>query len=197
MTLRGRAAERARAPSERMAKIELPATTREELNKQLLSLIPSLRAFAHVLTRNHSEVDDLVQDTLVKAISNIHQFTPGTNLRAWLFTIERNTFYTAHQQRRRQAAAPLDDTQGLGISPTQEWSVRVSAVQDAVRQLPAEQREALLLVAGAGMTYDEAAEVCQCALGTIKSRINRARHRLEELLEAEGAAFLEGANRSC
>ena len=75
--------------------------------------------------------------------------------------------------------------------------MRVSAVQDAVRQLPAEQREALLLVAGAGMTYDEAAEVCQCALGTIKSRINRARHRLEELLEAEGAAFLEGANRSC
>src|SRR5262245_63174093 len=102
MTLRGRAAERAEAPSERLAKGELPAATRAELNKQLLSLIPSLRAFAHVLTRNHSEVDDLVQDTLVKAISNIHQFTPGTNLRAWLFTIERNTFYTAHQQRRRQ-----------------------------------------------------------------------------------------------
>jgi RNA polymerase sigma-70 factor (ECF subfamily) len=184
-------------PSERVAKFELPAATRAELNKQLLSLIPSLRAFAHVLTRNHSEVDDLVQDTLVKAISNIHQFTPGTNLRAWLFTIERNTFYTAHQQRRRQAAAPLDDTRTLGVSPTQEWSVQVSAVHDAVLQLPAEQREALLLVAGAGMTYDEAAEVCQCALGTIKSRINRARHRLEELLEIEGAAFLEGANRSC
>jgi RNA polymerase sigma-70 factor (ECF subfamily) len=195
--MRGRAAERARMPSDRVTKFELPAATRAELNKQLLSLIPSLRAFAHVLTRNHSEVDDLVQDTLVKAISNIHQFTPGTNLRAWLFTIERNTFYTAHQQRRRQAAAPLDDTRTLGVSPTQEWSVQVSAVHDAVLQLPAEQREALLLVAGAGMTYDEAAEVCQCALGTIKSRINRARHRLEELLEIEGAAFLEGANRSC
>jgi RNA polymerase sigma-70 factor (ECF subfamily) len=195
MTLRGRAAEPAAPPSERSAKGELPAATRAELNKQLLSLIPSLRAFAHVLTRNHSEVDDLVQDTLVKAISNIHQFTPGTNLRAWLFTIERNTFYTAHQQRRRQAASPLDDTRTLGVSPTQEWSVRMSAVHDAVLQLPAEQREALLLVAGAGMTYDEAAEVCQCALGTIKSRINRARNRLEELLEYEGTAFFETANR--
>jgi len=114
MTLRGRDPERETTPpsvTEGAAKaadrIELPATTREDLNKQLLSLIPSLRAFARVLTRNPSEVDDLVQDTLVKAISNIHQFTPGTNLRAWLFTIERNTFYTAHQQRRRQAATPL------------------------------------------------------------------------------------------
>jgi RNA polymerase sigma-70 factor (ECF subfamily) len=196
MTLLGRAAEPPRTQSDRVAKIELPPAARAELNKQLLSLIPSLRAFAHVLTRNHSEVDDLVQDTLVKAISNIHQFTPGTNLRAWLFTIERNTFYTAHQQRRRQATTSLDDTRTVGVSPSQEWSVRVSAVHDAVLQLPAEQREALLLVAGAGMTYDEAAEVCQCALGTIKSRINRARHRLEELLEVEGTAFLEGANRS-
>lgn len=192
----GRGAARSSKPTEKATKIELPAATRAELNKQLLSLIPSLRAFAHVLTRNHSEVDDLVQDTLVKAISNIHQFTPGTNLRAWLFTIERNTFYTAHQQRRRQATASLDDTRTLGVSPNQEWSVRVSAVHDAVLQLPAEQREALLLVAGAGMTYDEAAEVCQCALGTIKSRINRARHRLEELLDVEGTAFFEGANQS-
>ena len=196
MNLLGRAAEPPRTQSDRVAKIEPPPAARAELNKQLLSLIPSLRAFAHVLTRNHSEVDDLVQDTLVKAISNIHQFTPGTNLRAWLFTIERNTFYTAHQQRRRQATTSLDDTRTVGVSPSQEWSVRVSAVHDAVLQLPAEQREALLLVAGAGMTYDEAAEVCQCALGTIKSRINRARHRLEELLEVEGTAFLEGANRS-
>ena len=71
----------------------------------------------------------------------------------------------------------------------------MSAVQDAVLQLPAEQREALLLVAGAGMTYDEAATVCECALGTIKSRINRARHRLEELLEIEGTAFFESNSR--
>jgi RNA polymerase sigma-70 factor (ECF subfamily) len=197
MTVRGRDAERETAPP-RLAestkaedRIELPVKMREDLNRQLLSLIPSLRAFARVLTRNPSEVDDLVQDTLVKAISNVHQFTPGTNLRAWLFTIERNTFFTAHQQRRRQAATPLDDNRALSVSPSQEWSVRMSAVHDAVLQLPAEQREALLLVAGAGMTYDEAAAICHCALGTIKSRINRARHRLEELLEIEGAAFFE------
>ena len=165
--------------------IEVPAATRADLNKQLLGLIPSLQAFARVLTRNPSEVDDLVQDTLVKAISNIHQFTPGTNFRGWLFTIERNTFYTQHQQRRLHPAIPLDDTHALSVSPNQEWSARMSAVHDAVLQLPSGQREALLLVAGAGMTYDEAASVCQCAIGTIKSRINRARHRLEELLETE------------
>jgi RNA polymerase sigma-70 factor (ECF subfamily) len=202
MTLRGRDAERETAPSPFAEaarsgdRIAFSAATREDLNKQLLSLIPSLRAFARVLTRNPSEVDDLVQDTLVKAISNIHQFTPGTNLRAWLFTIERNTFYTAHQQRRRHPAAPLDEDRVLSVSPTQEWSVRMSAVQAAVLQLPAEQREALLLVAGAGMTYDEAAVVCECALGTIKSRINRARHRLEELLEIDGAAFFESSSPS-
>lgn len=207
MTLRGRDAERettptpfaeaARSGDARSGdRIALPSATREDLNKQLLGLIPSLRAFARVLTRNPSEVDDLVQDTLVKAISNIHQFTPGTNLRAWLFTIERNTFYTAYQQRRRHQTAPLDEDRVLSVSPTQEWSVRMSAVQDAVLQLPADQREALLLVAGAGMTYDEAAVVCECALGTIKSRINRARHRLEELLEIDGAAFFETSSRS-
>src|SRR5262245_5335223 len=200
MTLKGREGDWQTAMPARSAsaadRIAIPEMTRADLHKEILVLLPSLRAFARVLTRNHSEVDDLVQDTLVKAISNIHQFTPGTNLRAWLFTIERNTFYTAHQQRRRQAATPLDDSRALSVSPTQEWSVRMSAVHEAVLQLPAEQREALLLVAGAGMTYDEAATVCRCALGTIKSRINRARHRLEEILEAEGAAFLESANPS-
>jgi RNA polymerase sigma-70 factor, ECF subfamily len=161
-----------------------------DLHREILGLIPSMRAFARVLTRNQSDADDLVQDTLVKAIGHIDQFTPGTNLRAWLFTIERNTYYTTHQQRRNHAAIPLADDLGPVVAPSQEWSLRVSAVQNAISQLPPEQRDTLLMVAGAGMSYEEAASVCRCALGTIKSRINRARNRLEELLEITGPDYL-------
>jgi len=149
-----------------------------------------LRAFAQRLTRNQADADDLVQDTLVKAIGHIHQFTPGTNLRAWLFTIERNTYYTMHQQRRKHAARPLDDGLGPVVAPSQEWSVRMSVVQDAISKLSPGQRDTLLMVAGGGMSYEEAASVCRCALGTIKSRINRARNRLEELLEMEGPDYM-------
>jgi RNA polymerase sigma-70 factor (ECF subfamily) len=167
-------------PTERSVIPDLSAAIREDLHKQLLSLIPSLRAFARSLTRDHSETEDLVQDTLVKAISNFHQFAPGTNLRAWLLAIERNTYL--NEKRRQRALVPLDDDRTVSVSPTQEWSVQMSAVYGAVLELPPEQRRALMLVAADGLTCDEAAEVCDCAPGTIKSRINRARHRLEELL---------------
>src|SRR3954451_4278506 len=109
------------------------STTLADLHRAILSLTPSMRAFARSLTRNQSDADDLVQDTLVKPIGHIHQFPPGTNLRSWLFTIERNTYYTTHQQRRRHAAIPLD--YDLGPVASQEWSVRVSVVQDAISQL--------------------------------------------------------------
>jgi RNA polymerase sigma-70 factor (ECF subfamily) len=168
----------------------LTSITRAELYRDILSLVPSIRAYARVLTRNQSDVDDLVQDTLVKAISHIHQFTPGTNLRAWLFTIERNTHYTAHQQRRKQAPVPLDDDHGPSVAPIQWWSLRISAVRDAMLQLSPEQRDTLLLVTDAGLSYEEAALVCRCAVGTIKSRVNRARQRLEELLEIQGRDLL-------
>ena len=170
------------------ARAALPAATREDAIHQLVSLIPSLRGFAHALTRDHSAVDDLVQETLVRAIGRFHQFTPGTNLRAWLFTIQRNAHFTALRQRRRFATMPLDDDETQSILPTQEWSAQMAAVREAIIQLPSEQREALLLVAGAGMSYGEAAKASACALGTIKSRINRARHRLEDLLDIRSAA---------
>jgi len=166
------------------------AITFADLQRDILSLIPSMRAIARGLTRNPSDADDLVQDTLVKAIGNIHQFTQGTNLRAWLFTIERNTYYTTYQKRRKRAAIPLDEGLGPVVAPSQEWSVRISVVQNAISQLSPGQRDTLLMVAAAGMSYEEAASVCRCALGTIKSRINRARNRLEELLEIEGPDYL-------
>jgi RNA polymerase sigma-70 factor (ECF subfamily) len=154
----------------------------------VIALLPSLRAFAWSLSRNSADADDLVQDTLIKAWTHQDKFEPGTNLRAWLFTILRNTYYTAVVKRRREVA----DEDGkhaarLSSAPTQEWSVAVKSMQAALQQLPSEHREALVLVGAAGLTYEEAAEICGCALGTIKSRVNRARARLLRIMHAEDA----------
>lgn len=150
----------------------------------LLSLTPVLRAFAWSLCHDVSEADDLVQETLVKAWSHRERFVAGTNLRAWLFTILRNTFYTALTRRRRE----VRDEDGswaarLTVPASQEWKVSVEELRQALHQLPPTHREALVLVGGAGMTYQEAAEVCGCAVGTIKSRVNRARARLVKILD--------------
>ena len=151
----------------------------------VVQLIPALRAFAWSLSHNSSDADDLVQDTLIKAWSHRDKFD-GANLRAWLFTILRNTYYTAAVRRRREVR---DETgkyaATLSTGPTQDWSLAIRALQTALAQLPDEHREALILVGAAGLTYEEAAEVCGCALGTIKSRVNRARARLLKLMEAD------------
>jgi RNA polymerase sigma-70 factor (ECF subfamily) len=134
-------------------------------------MIPALRAFAWSLSHNSADADDLVQDTLIKAWTHRDKFEVGTNLRAWLFTILRNTYYTAAVRRRREVR---DETgkyaATLTTGPTQEWSL------------------AMILVGAAGLTYEEAAEVCGCALGTIKSRVNRARARLLKIMDAEDAS---------
>ena len=155
---------------------------------EVVALIPALRAFAWSLSHNGSDADDLVQDTLIKAWTNRDKFEPGTNLRAWLFTILRNTYYTNVLRRRRE----VRDEQGeyaatLKTAPTQDWSVAVRSLQAALRQLPDEHREALILVGAAGLSYEEAAEICGCALGTIKSRVNRARARLLKIMDADEA----------
>ena len=162
-----------------------PSTWREDV----IALIPALRAFAWSLSHNSADADDLVQDTLIKAWTHRAKFEPGTNLRAWLFTILRNTYYTAVVKRRREVA----DEDGkhaatLSSAPTQDWSVAVHSLRNALKQLPHEHREALVLVGAAGMTYEEAAEICGCALGTIKSRVNRARARLLRIMDAGDAA---------
>ena len=161
-----------------------PSTWREDI----IALIPALRAFAWSLCHNSADADDLVQDTLIKAWTNRTKFEPGTNLRAWLFTILRNTYYTAVVRRRREVA----DEDGkhaatLSAAPTQDWSVAVHSLRAALQQLPHEHREALVLVGAAGMTYEEAAEICGCALGTIKSRVNRARAKLLKIMDADVA----------
>ncbi len=155
----------------------------------VVTMIPALRAFAWSLSHNSSDADDLVQDTLIKAWTHRDKFEVGTNLRAWLFTILRNTYYTAVVRRRREVR---DETGAyaatLSTPPTQDWSLAMRSLQTALAQLPDENREALILVGAAGLSYEEAAEVCGCALGTIKSRVNRARARLLKIMDAEDAS---------
>jgi len=150
----------------------------------LLAMTPVLRAFAWSLCHDMTDADDLVQDTLAKAWGHRDRFAPGSNLRAWLFTILRNTFYTGLARRRRE----VRDEDGafaarLTVPESQDWSMSVEELRRALQRLPPTHREALILVGGAGMTYREAAEVCGCAVGTIKSRVNRARARLLKLVD--------------
>lgn len=149
----------------------------------LESEIRPLRAFARTLARDASQADDLVQETLMKAWANRDKFAEGTNLRAWLFTILRNTFYSAFRKTRRE----ISDTDGehaqkLATRPAQDHAMAMQDFETALAQLPDDQREAVVLVGAAGLSYDEAAEVLSVATGTVKSRVSRARARLGELL---------------
>jgi RNA polymerase sigma-70 factor (ECF subfamily) len=168
--------------SERIEKADPRSSWRDDV----VALIPALRAFAWSLSHNASDADDLVQDTLIKAWTHRDKFEMGTNLRAWLFTILRNTYYTAVVRKRREVR---DETgkyaATLSTDATQDWSVAIRALQAALAQLPDEHREALILVGAAGLSYEEAAEICGCALGTIKSRVNRARARLLKIMDAD------------
>ncbi|MDO9432710.1 MAG: sigma-70 family RNA polymerase sigma factor [Pseudomonadota bacterium] len=156
---------------------------------EVVAMIPALRAFAWSLSHNGSDADDLVQDTLIKAWTNRDKFEPGTNLRAWLFTILRNTYYTQVNRRRREVRDETGEyANTLSSPPTQDWSVAMRAMQAALARLPDEHREALILVGAAGLSYEEAAEICGCALGTIKSRVNRARARLLKIMDAQEAS---------
>ena len=160
-----------------------------EWRNEVVAMIPALRAFAWSLSHNGSDADDLVQDTLIKAWSNRDKFEPGPNLRAWLFTILRNTYYTQVIRRRREVRDETGEyANNMRTPPTQDWSIAMRALQAGLAQLPDEHREALILVGAAGLSYEEAAEICGCALGTIKSRVNRARARLLKIMDAEEAA---------
>ena len=149
----------------------------------LIELLPSLRAFARSLAHNPAQADDLVQDTLVKALANVDRFEPGTNLRAWLFTILRNHYYSQLRKAKRE----VEDAEGrlaarLSVRPEQDGSVDLEDFKIAFQQLQPDHREVLTLVGASGCSYEEAAEICGCAVGTIKSRVNRARRKLTEIL---------------
>ena len=154
------------------------------VRQAMLDAIPHLRAFAISLSGNITYADDLVQGALMRGLENLDKFQPGTNMQAWLFTILRNQFYTDMRRRRRE----VEDADGtmagkLAVMPEQGARLDFTDMQAALARFSVEQREALLLVAAEGLSYEEAAQICGTNLGTIKSRINRARARLAELLD--------------
>jgi RNA polymerase sigma-70 factor, ECF subfamily len=151
----------------------------------VLAAVPSLRAFAISLSGNVDRADDLVQETLLRALANIDSFQPGTNMSAWLFTILRNLFRSEYRKRRRE----VEDGDGsyaetLKSQPEQSSRVEFEEFRTALAKLPPDQREALILVGASGFSYEEAAEICGCAVGTIKSRVARGRVALEQLLSS-------------
>ena len=163
----------------------------EAIRDALLTAMPALRRFALTLTHDATRAEDLMQDTLVRAWTKADGFQAGTNLNAWLFTILRNLFYSEQRKRKRE----VEDADGtlarrLASAPEQEGHVEVRELKAALRHLPATQREALLLIGAQSLTYEEAAEVCGVAVGTMKSRVSRARGRLVELLGTDGAVDL-------
>jgi RNA polymerase sigma-70 factor, ECF subfamily len=164
-------------------------TLQPSVQDVMLAAVPSLRAFAMSFSGNADRADDLVQETLVRAIASINSFTPGTNMSAWLFTILRNLFRSQYRKRRREVEDPDGSyLAGLKSSPEQFGHLEFKELVEALAKLPDVQREALLLVAASGFSYDDAAAICGTAVGTIKSRINRARRRLAELLVIDSAA---------
>ena len=153
------------------------------LRDALLAATPNLRAFAISLSNDRSRADDLVQDTLVRAWANIDRFERGTNLNAWLFTILRNLFHSEYRKRKRE----VEDADGsyaarLATAPEQNARLDFEDLRLALAKLSSDQREAVLLVGAEGFSYEEAAQICGTAVGTIKSRVNRARTRLAELM---------------
>ena len=154
------------------------------LREALVKSIPSLRAFAISLCHNRTEADDLVQETLIRAWNNLNNFEEGTNLKAWLFTILRNNFYNGLRKLKHQTdyARAMDGSQFI-VAPSQEKTIEFGDMMRHLQELPPDQREALILVTVENMSYEEVATICDCPVGTIKSRVNRARNRLAEVLE--------------
>ncbi|MEL6915503.1 MAG: RNA polymerase sigma factor [Pseudomonadota bacterium] len=154
-----------------------------DVREQLIEHLGPMRAFALNLTRNSALADDMVQDALVKAWTRIETFEEGTNMRAWLFTILRNTYYSHHRKARREVA-DVDGTYAASLStkPDHDGRLQMMDFQDAFALLNDEQREALTLVGAEGFSYEAAAKTCGVAVGTIKSRVNRGRARLTELM---------------
>jgi RNA polymerase sigma-70 factor (ECF subfamily) len=162
--------------------------TDDSRREMILAAVPRLRAFAISLTGSVDRADDLVQETLLRAWTHFDSFQTGTNLNAWLFTILRNLFLSDYRKRKRE----VEDSDGsysecLSSMPEQIGSIQFGEFRTALAQLPPDQREALILVGADGLSYEETAQICGCAVGTVKSRVNRARTRLAKILEIKNA----------
>ncbi|SEW46217.1 RNA polymerase sigma-70 factor, ECF subfamily [Cognatiyoonia koreensis] len=160
-----------------------PPDRSDDPKDDIITHLPALRAYALALARNPTLADDLVQDTIVKAWTHMHQFAPGTNMGAWLFRILRNCFFSDLRKRKWEVGNPVGfDLDTLSVKPDHDGRLQLRDFYRAFEQLPFAQRETLALLAGAGYSYDEVAVICGVAPGTIKSRANRARRRLADML---------------
>jgi RNA polymerase sigma factor (sigma-70 family) len=159
-------------------------SNRSDFKREMLNVVPHLRAFARGLCGRADFADDLVQETLLKAWAAQARFEPGTSMRAWTFVILRNVYLS--ELRRNRFRGEYDETQAeriLTAPPGQESPLHLSDLHRALLTLPPERREALLLVGAGGFSYEEAADICGCAVGTIKSRVGRARAALATMIE--------------
>ncbi len=169
------------------------ARARDEIESGLVDLLPQLRAFARSLCGDAVRADDLVQEAVIRAWDNLDKFEPGSNLKAWLFTILRNRFYSEQRKTRREVE-DVDEQHAASLSapPNQLDRAVLKQFADAVARLPATQREALVLTSAVGFSVEEAARICGCAPGTVKSRVSRARARVLAMLDIDEQTLTEG-----
>ena len=158
----------------------------KDFRQQVIAAIPGLRAFGMSLTARPDRADDLVQETLMKAWKHSDSFEPGSNMKAWLYTILRNEFYTQLRKRKREVE-DVDEfySSKVAVHGEQEGHLDMEDLRAALLKLPDDQREALILIGASGFSYEEAAVICAVAVGTIKSRVNRGRVKLAELLKID------------
>jgi RNA polymerase sigma-70 factor (ECF subfamily) len=170
-----------------MRSYDLDAADEAAFKRELVGLIPHLRAFARTLCGDAASADDLAQDAMMKAWDARTSFQPGTNMKAWTFMILRNQFYS--EKRRSWRSTQLDQEAAertLVAADDPSAPIALDELRQALSALPDEQREALILVGAGGFAYEEAAEICRCAVGTVKSRVSRARRALHGILESGG-----------
>jgi RNA polymerase sigma-70 factor (ECF subfamily) len=169
---------------------------RQDAHHAVLAALPNLRAFAISLTGNADRADDLVQEAITRGLANLDKFEPGTSMRAWLFTILRNQFHTSYRKKRREIEDPDGAMASMLVSlPEQPGHLDLADLQAALAKLTVHHREVLLLIGAEGMSYEETAKIVGANVGTVKSRMNRARACLAKLLHIESEDDL-GSDRT-
>ncbi|OYW56846.1 MAG: RNA polymerase subunit sigma [Hyphomicrobium sp. 32-62-53] len=168
-----------------------------QFQSELTKLLPNLRAFARSLTRSGDQADDLVQEALMKAWRNWEQFAPDSNLKAWMFTILRNAYLSEIRKRKNEVQDVDGEFAGqVSVKAEQPGHMDMIDFQAAFAQLLPEHKEALVLIGAEGFSYEEAALMCGCAVGTMKSRVNRARNKLAQIMGLESAAEIGTGEKS-
>lgn len=163
-----------------------PSAADEAFRKELLSVLPHLRAFARGLCGRADFADDLVQEAAIKAWTARERYEPGTNMRAWTFAILRNHYLSELRRSKRQT--DLDEgavERMLVMDADQEGPLHLDDMEAALQKLAPERREAVLLVGASGFSYEEASNIAECPIGTMKSRVARARADLARMLETD------------